>query len=225
MLLSEKEKEEITETVRLSNEKDGTSHEPVLDADMYFFSRHYGEIVSFAALCLLGEEYSDLPVTELQLFTRPDMRRKGRAERVYEKALEYSAGEVLKVQAYPSGISKNFLSSHGFSKKYDELLMEYGTPVLSGTGAQELHFENEHSSLEMAVYGDSAYIYDVRTDASHLREGYGERLMRSVLKEYDGKLKGFILQVSSENTPAFSLYKKLGFRVSEKLEMWYNVRE
>ena len=220
-----KEEEEIAGIVALSNETDGTGYSVPADADGWFLSKHDGKTVSFAALFELGETYRGIPVDELSLFTDVSFRKKGRMRKILRKIREeYEGDYAWKVCAFPNGRAASFLLHEGFTHEYDELLMEL--PLGNGGGAEPLEAEftreNAHSELSVKVYGNEAYLYGVRTDAAHLREGSAERLLREALSELSEKgISKAVLQVSGQNTPALALYRKLGFLVAEKLEMWY----
>ena len=71
--------------------------------------------------------------------------------------------------------------------------------------------------------GDPVGFYDIVTDKSCRNQGYGKRLMRSLLAW--GKQNGAwdaYLQVMLNNAPALSLYSQLGFK--EVYEYWYRIK-
>ncbi len=226
--LSEKEKGEIAEIVSLCNAHDGTGYSVPLDADGYYLSKSGGSTVSFLAFFELGETYDGIPVDEICAFTRPEFRGKGRMRRLLGKCREdYETGEyVWKFQADPRGNARSVLLHLSCTHEYDELLMKKelapSGSISSFTEETGIHFENEHSELFANVEGVSAYLYDVRTDASHLREGSAERLLKKALREFSDICEIAVLEVSSQNLPALRLYEKTGFTVAERLEMWYH---
>ena len=226
--LSEKEKREIAEIVSLCNAQDGTEYSVPLEADGYYLSKSGAVTVSFLAFFELGETYDGIPVDEICAFTHPLFRGKGRMRRLLGKCREdYETGEyVWKFQADPRGNARSYLLHLSCSHEYDELLMKKelapSGSISSFTEETGIHFENEHSELFANVEGVSAYLYDVRSDASHLREGSAERLLKKALRELSDICEIAVLEVSSQNLPALRLYEKTGFTVAERLEMWYH---
>ncbi|MDO4487560.1 MAG: GNAT family N-acetyltransferase [Eubacteriales bacterium] len=84
-------------------------------------------------------------------------------------------------------------------------------------------YENGHSELSLRLLDEeTAYIYNVRTDESYLRRGSAKGLLKNALNglRNEGAVK-VLLQVSSENVPAFKLYEGLGFKTSCALSQWY----
>jgi ribosomal protein S18 acetylase RimI-like enzyme len=66
-------------------------------------------------------------------------------------------------------------------------------------------------------------LYDIVTDASLRRQGYGETLVRNLLAWAKGQgARAAYLQVMLNNPPALRLYEKVGFR--EEYRYWYRVR-
>jgi GNAT superfamily N-acetyltransferase len=66
-------------------------------------------------------------------------------------------------------------------------------------------------------------IFDVVTDPAHRNKGYGTELMHSLLAwGKDCRADFAYLQVMTNNPPALSLYKKLGF--TQQYQYWYRVK-
>lgn len=225
--LSAKEKEEVAEIVSRCNLADGTAYSAPLDADLYWISKSAGKVIAVLSAYELGETCGNAPVIELSAFTDPSFRGKGRMRRLLEKCAESLSGIfcAFKFQAYPCPVSEAFLTHKGYVHAYDELVMKKklgGFPAEAASPEEMLHFENAHSELSVSLSGGIACIYNVRTDASHLREGSAEALLRETLSGLAKKADTAVLEVSSANLPAVGLYEKAGFTVDEKLEMWYN---
>jgi GNAT superfamily N-acetyltransferase len=73
----------------------------------------------------------------------------------------------------------------------------------------------------LAVRGDEAWVGGVGVVTSARRSGVGEALMNAVheqAREFD--VKRVWLEVIVENTGAFALYEKLGYAVTQDVEVW-----
>ena len=246
--LSRKEAEEIQRIVSLSNASDGTVYSAPLDADLYFLGTCRGETAAFLAVYFMGETEKRHPVCELLLFTRPDLRGQGRMKRLIGKMEETFSGEkernrpVWRILAYDSRAAEGFLKKKSFTRRYDELLMlkeesaetapespAFGEETLrtdmpaSACGEGSFHFENDHSETDVRISGNTAFFSGVRTDTSWLRKGYAGQLLNDTVQILKRRgIRTFLLQVSSENKAAVSLYTKLGFTVAERLGVWYH---
>lgn len=226
--LNAAEQQEIEEIIKASNAEDDTSYSVPDDADVWFLSRSAGKTVSFLAVYFMGDTHEGHPVDELLLFTHPEHRMEKRAQRLLEKYEAWrkeQSGELPHVRftVYPSDISERFLLRTGAVHEGDELLMTRSLFGKGGLREEDMTFSNEHSECSVKTYGETAYIYGVRTDVSHLREGSAERLLSGVIVSLADKGAGTaVLQVSSCNTPAVRLYEKLMFCVEERMELWYN---
>lgn len=226
--LNKNEQKETEEIINASNRYDKTGYSVPLDADLWFLSYHYGKAAAFLAVYHMGDTHEGHPVDEVLLFTCPEERGKKRAKRLLEKYREHVNSEYEEVRhvrftAYPSENTEDFLKHMKAVHEGDELLMTRALPGSGDLPGEDLTFSNEHSECSVRTYGDTAYIYGVRTDASHLREGSAERLLTEVLAGLSEKGAGkAVLQVSSLNAPALRLYEKLLFKVEERMELWYN---
>lgn len=69
--------------------------------------------------------------------------------------------------------------------------------------------------------GDTACLYCFEILPSLRGQGLGSLFLRALLsKAPDLGIASLILQVSADNAPAMSLYKKTGFRITETLSYW-----
>jgi len=226
--LTEKEERAVRSIVDDANIHDGTSYSAPVDADEYYISCHDGHPVAFLAVYAMGETRNGRDVEEVLLFTRPEFRKKGRARRLWEKYLAGCANANLSVRfsAYSCAAAEEFLARHGAEHSHDEVLMarHLGGSTEQKKKLKELDFpmSNKWSECSVKTYGTVGYVYGVRTDVSHLRQGSAQRLMEDVFaKLYDMGASDAVLEVSSANVPAWKLYRKMGFEVEEKLEIWY----
>lgn len=231
--LTEKEERSVERIVEDSNTFDGTGYSAPLDADAYYLSRHEGRLVAFLAVFSMGDTVDGRPVEEIMLFTDPEYRKHGRARKLYQKYLadlQNAADDdsrisvpVIRFSAYPSEISATFLEKIGAVYDHDEVLMRRHLGNNSGRklAEREIRLENEYSECSIKTYGTVGYIYGVRTDRRHLRQGSAEKLLNDVFaKLYDLGAEDAVLEVSSANVPAYHLYQKLQFEVRESLQIW-----
>ena len=73
----------------------------------------------------------------------------------------------------------------------------------------------------LAVRGDDAWVGGVGVTASARRSGVGEALMNAIHEQARERgVKRVWLEVIVENTGAFALYEKLGYRTVQDVEVW-----
>lgn len=83
----------------------------------------------------------------------------------------------------------------------------------------ELH--TSYGECFFKLYMDYAYVYGILTYDSYKRQGWAERMLRYLFDYMAGSgINKVGLEVSSDNIPAVSLYKKLGFTVSDRLSYY-----
>ncbi len=70
----------------------------------------------------------------------------------------------------------------------------------------------------ISAFDMCACIHDVEVFEKFRRNGYGYRMMCSVLKDIFDKYDSAILHVTKENIPAYEMYKKIGFEEIEVLK-------
>lgn len=73
------------------------------------------------------------------------------------------------------------------------------------------------------LQGEFIGFYDIVTDTSFRNQGYGKRLMQSLLAwgKQNGARRAY-LQVMLNNSPALNLYAQLGFK--QVYEYWYRIK-
>ena len=80
------------------------------------------------------------------------------------------------------------------------------------------HYENSYGSVNISVFSSYYYLYGLEIHEKYRGQGHGNHLLLQVIHD----LAAFDplplrLQVSGENIPAVSLYKKTGFQITETL--------
>lgn len=225
--LTEKEEQAVIRIVEEANRTDGTTYTAPVDADAYYLSCHGGEPVSFLAVYGMGDTRNGNRVEEVLLFTRPEFRNHGRAAKLWRKYCEDSAGQQFSVRfsVYECVSAGRFLKRVQALHDHDEVLMARhlgGSPEPGELETADFPVRNEYSECSVRTCGNVGYVYGVRTDAGHLREGSAQRLLEEVFtKLYGMGASDAVLEVSSANVPAWKLYRKMGFEVEEKLQIWY----
>jgi ribosomal protein S18 acetylase RimI-like enzyme len=74
-----------------------------------------------------------------------------------------------------------------------------------------------HGGFTPDIGDDEYYISALAVDEKHRRKGIGSLLLgRSIETARDKNCRNIVLEVDGENKPAISLYRKFGFRFSER---------
>ncbi len=229
-LREEPKEEEIRELIAICNAHDGTRY----GADEADFSLGIPDeggagLSSLLLVYRLGETFDGLAMDEVAAFTLPGRRKQGLFRRLLNEAGS-RLSPVLRFSVYPNPDALAALGSLGAEHLYDECLMELPLESLPESPRrlpEEVSEEEEedgsywrgrHAELYTRPLGDAVYIFGVLTDGRHRREGHAFRLLTEVLlRERERGARRAVLQVSSENRPAFLLYRKLGFSLRESL--------
>lgn len=182
-------------------------------------------------------------------FVLPKYRRKGIASSLLDNLLEYYEEYNIHVAIrYDNFIGKAFLNSYDFKYVSTECKMlltqsDFNishTKIMSKSTPYEkiklqLIQENENNSkiyhayildntiggCMISLFGNSAIIHNVEITESFRRKGYGYLLLAEVITELFNTHDTIILHVTKENIPAYKLYTKLGFHITEELEYYY----
>ena len=63
-------------------------------------------------------------------------------------------------------------------------------------------------------------LFDIEIKENYREMGYGNRLLQTALKDAFKHANTVVLHVSSNNIPAINLYQKIGFKTSQKVDMY-----
>jgi len=176
------------------------------------FRRYLEDLEEFSRRHVLQERPADVPGEQI-----------GDATKKHIGDASDASFPVIRFSAYPSEVTAAFLTKLGAVHDHDEVLMYRHLGTNNGKELEELEFqmENGYSECSIKTYGTVGYIYGVRTDTGHLREGSAERLLHDVFtKLCELGAEDAVLEVSSANIPAYHLYQKLQFEVRESLQIW-----
>jgi GNAT superfamily N-acetyltransferase len=72
----------------------------------------------------------------------------------------------------------------------------------------------------ISVFHSTACIHDVEIFEEYRRNGYGYKLIATLLNHIFEKYDSTFLHVTKENIPAYNLYRKIGFQVVRELEYY-----
>ena len=80
-------------------------------------------------------------------------------------------------------------------------------------------------TAQIGYHPEYTCIYDVWITNEVRRKGYGEKLMKRLIKDVDGTVW---LSVMKDNEAAIKLYEKLGFKFqyeANEIEDWYSIEK
>lgn len=85
-------------------------------------------------------------------------------------------------------------------------------------GTRTLQYENPYGIVYISVFSSYYYLYGFEIKETFRSQGHGKRFLLQVLADLAKRNPlPLRLQVSEENVPALTLYKKTGFRITETL--------
>lgn len=241
----------FTDLVLDVNEVDGGKYTVPDDADFYALMYEEtkdipDELLSAIAVYDMGETHSKKDVAELVAFTGPKHRGKGYFKLLFQSLKEELKDVSLRFAVYEDtavaktrATVKSTLKSIGAHPDHDELLMklflvtekEFEVPKLSinitslkASDADDPTFRvtTPFGECLFKIYDNTAYVYGILTYEKFQNKGFAAGMLKqlfSYLRKKD--INGVTLEVSSENTAALNLYKKLGFEVVERLTYYY----
>lgn len=176
---------------------------------------------------------------EICVYVLPEYRRKGIATSLFHNFLDdYEEYSIQISIACNNTIAKAFLDDYEFEYASTECKMILNKASFKSTYQENLlrliSKEDNSSITYRAILSDSiigscrvfpsgnaAIIHDVEILETFRNKGYGYTLLTQVITELFDKYDTIILHVTKENLPAYNLYKKLGFHITEKLEYYY----
>jgi ribosomal protein S18 acetylase RimI-like enzyme len=119
---------------------------------------------------------------------------------------------------------ETYIRLNNVDPKHRDTILRMLSNIRSKTGFASLYHMGEVVACGFGVI-ERGYIglYDVVTEVSHRNRGFGEQMIRSLLRW--GRKNGAeysYLAVVANNAPALRLYEKLGY--SEIYRYWYRVK-
>lgn len=168
---------------------------------------------------------------EISIFVHPDRRRKHIGQQLLGNFLDDYKISNIEISVHPDNlIGIDFLKKNNFSYVSTELLMSvqlktFTAPenssnfeLITGNSSQ-YHYVNkgiEIVSCDISKFNDEyIFISNVETLTKYRGKGYGHQFLQEVLYDLSHMYTGALLHVSKENTPAYNLYRKLGFQIND----------
>lgn len=205
---------------------------PTEDADLFTLYEIEGIIRSAAAFLLEGEY-----LYECYAFTEPSFRRQGLFTRLLDLAIDElpEDSEFIFYTDKKSPDTLEVLNALGAELVLEEHMMEldlkswkpdsskasdYAFTMTNETVDDTLTrlYSGTHGSVKISVFSSHYYLYGLEIFEEYRGQGYGNALLLQVISDLESynplPLK---LQVSGDNIPAVSLYKKTGFQITETL--------
>lgn len=176
---------------------------------------------------------------EICVYVLPEYRRKGIATSLFNNFLDDYEEYSIQISILGNNtIGKAFLDVYEFEYASTECKMVLNKASFKSTYQEnllKLISEEDNSSITYRAMisdssigvcmvfpsGNTAIIHDVEILEAFRNKGYGYTLLTQVLAELFDKYDTIILHVTKENLPAYKLYKKLGFYITEELEYYY----
>lgn len=224
--LNEADAHAVAELIAACAKADETAYDPCLDADFYYLVRNEEpkESGCAAALCAvlcgfrLGETMNGRDVLEIQAFTHPDLRQLGFFSLCFNSLRDDFRAFSFRFAVKGSAADET-LKALSATYLYDECFMK--KTLARGIADPEDSLCRREGEVHFSPYNaHTLYLYGLLVYERFRAQGYGKALMRAVEAAPSGPYTDILLQVSSANTPAYSLYQALGYEAIERISYY-----
>lgn len=207
-------------------------HFPIEDASFFALCELEGHIHSAAAFIK-----EDNLCYECYAYTRPEFRRRGHFTELLDAAIE-ALPEDTEFLFYTNGTDPDSMAVLN-ALEAEQVLYEYMMELrlehvqkhvpeptthdftVNHTiedGTKTLLYQNPHGTVRILVFSSYYYLYGLEIQEEFRGKGCGKAFFAQVLYDLaERRPLPLRLQVSGENLPALSLYKKTGFQITETL--------
>ncbi len=237
--LNSAQKAEIQSILDRSRAKESVSASfPFDEADFYALCTVDNVVRSAAAFVQEDEE-----LYECCAFTDPEYRGEGMFSSLINAALN-ELPEDVEFIFYTNGKSKDCLAvleAFEAENVLEEHMMEIDTARFAGElahqnesalsvgsefmrteidvdGTKTWHYVSSYGVVNISVFSSYYYLYGFEIQETFRGQGHGKVFLRQVLNDLANRNPWPLrLQVSGDNLPAISLYKKTGFQITETL--------
>ena len=76
------------------------------------------------------------------------------------------------------------------------------------------------SKEDFSFDADAIELFDIEVKEEYREKGYGNRILQTTIKDAFKQADKIILHVSTNNTPALKLYKKVGFKTIDTIDCY-----
>lgn len=177
---------------------------------------------------------------EICSFVQPDYRQKHVFSMLFEKLKECYPECAIQTSLHKNNTcGKSVAETFGFtyasteckmslSKKdysrHDSGLMLFSEENEDGFFYYLSDSETDFGVCVVNILDNNAVIHDVEIYEEYRGTGYGHELLCLVLNRIFETCDSVFLHVTAENTPAYKLYLKLGFKCVDEIESWIIVQ-
>lgn len=208
-----------------------TEYEDSSKIPWLYYATADSKIVGFISIYII-DSYN----VEICGFVLPQYRRQGIASHLFAMMVtDFDEMSYTLSMAPDNDFGKAFVDKMGFTYcstecsmqlKKDQHILFKDTLSLNPEKRDDEIFvrglidgkEIGHSTI--SVFDNIVCIHDVEVHENFRGNGYGYRLISTLLNHIFEKYDSAILHVTKENEPAYRLYKKVGFEIIEELEYY-----
>lgn len=189
------------------------------------------EVIGFVSTYII-DSYN----VEICIFVLPKYRKNKIATRLFSMMVsDFNSQSFQLSMDVGNDTGKSFVHQMGFAYASTECVMQLDKEKYSSLpNTMTLTPEKQKDEIiitglvdgkeighaVISVFDDTVCIHDVEVFEKYRRNGYGYRLMGTLLNHTFEKYNTAILHVTKENVPAYNLYKKLGFRLEQELSYY-----
>lgn len=204
-----------------------------LDDAAFFALYEYSDTLCAAAAFIQEEDLC----YECYAYTKPEFRRRGFFTELLDAAIEelpedaeflfYINGndpectatlEALEAELIMSEYMMELDLNHVEDYLSKPSVHDFTVSHSYVDGTETWHYQNPHGTVCISVFSSYYYLYGLEITEAMRGKGFGKAFFAQVLYDLAAhKALPLRLQVSGENTPALSLYKKTGFQITETL--------
>ncbi|MBR3646745.1 MAG: GNAT family N-acetyltransferase [Lachnospiraceae bacterium] len=210
----------------------------VTDRPFIYIAKYKTTVVGCAMLCMYGDESE----RDLCIYVHPKYRRKKIATALLDVIYQDYDTICLVSNISPKNVeAMAFVFENDFEYESCEYKMSLDLTKMTNRFSDSLDKSNlsidkiieiddicyllkdgndRIGSLNIFTEAETCVIHDVYIYEQYRNNGYATYLVEHVTDELKNRYSKVILHVTKENTPAFRLYKKMGFVVDDEVNIY-----